>query len=342
MAGLADDFGAGVLDAPAITDLEGLNNEPDPVVAGLREIFDGLPENATRDTVRDWFMETQRKAEQAEAHRLQVEKYEGMLAERLKSEGQAPPGNPPAPTPAAEAKAEAKRRYSAVQQVDERLKPYLGGAFSEPDFNGNYVPKADYKFEPTVRQACEQMNAALNAQRAVLNDVTTNFYEAWDEGATHSKVLAELRQQIEDSKKLNEELRQQMTQQLAPVQQNMQDQAREALVRQHYALLVAEKPGGLTDWTPAGQTFLKMTESKANGGHEMDPSAAIDLIKTTMASYVPAPPPKPAKKTPLVNRLSPHLNGGASRIPELSARHPQTTSSFRTRLDDLGDAISDE
>lgn len=337
---MADEQVIETLEQPAIT--QPVETQPDYFMQGMREVFDGLDENASRESVVEHFNELQRAADEAERLREENARFQEMLATRLQEQQ---PAKPPVET----VQEERKRLYEAAQEVDPRLRSYLNAQFVSQDSLGNYVPLVDverninHRFDPNVTAACNAMNASLEKQRNVLDSFTRDPYAFGNEVISHSSVVTDLRKEMAAIKAEREAEKKEWEAKYAPLQQHTQEQKLYALVNTNATLLTQADPTSVTGnkWTVAGEQFSRLIKPVTEGGAGIAPEQALEMVKPLAGLKQPAPPKQKPQSTKLINRLVPHLNrNGAVRNPELATRTTNDTLPWRYELDQMGPAIT--
>ncbi len=343
------EFGEGLLDdAGAIG-----RDAPDPFLEEARTLFEGLPENLSKEDFRDYVLTLQTQADEAKA---QLSQYESQLAQQMAAgRGQETAQDSQAAAAAAEAqaqgasKAEARRVYEAASQMDPMLQPYVGGQFSELDANGMYQPTDKYRLTPTVLQACQAMNATLEHQRRVLQDFTRDPYSVASELIPHTPFAKQMQERYEALQKQLEAQQKAFEEQLSPIQRQQQESALDQLVQSHHSLLVSPPvPGQPPKWSPAGETFnLMINGDEARGIPKTDPQVALAYVKQMQSMMAPAPAPKPQRKPAqpptVIQQLRQRMSNGAALVPEMQGhKSNEGNTQFRTRLRDLGSPISAE
>lgn len=269
---MADEvFGEGLEDVLAKT------GGTDDFMSQFRELMDGLPEDATRESLADYLEKVQGEADRAAELQKKLDEREAAYAQ-LSSIKPAPE----APV-ATKAEAEAKRRYE-VSQVSEQYQPYLKPEYVQVNpQTGMYEPKEIVRYSPDVSQACTMMNRRLQQQQRLIEDMSTDPYAFIDEGVKYSSFAVQMQKQFEDYKK-------ELEGRLQPMQQMTEQQKLEAFNMQHVSLLTqpkADSPSEV-DWSPAGKVYQKLL------GKGMSPEDAIEVAKE-FAQATPAAPAKPAK-----------------------------------------------
>lgn len=316
---MADEvFGEGLEETVAST------GGTDDFISQFRELMDGLPEDATRESLADYLEKVQNEAERAAELQKKLDEREAAYAQ-LSSISK------PADAPATKAEAEAKRRYE-VSQVSEQYQPYLKPEYVQVNpQTGMYEPKEIVRYSPDVSQACTMMNRRLQQQQRLIEDMSTDPYAFIDEGVKYSSFAVQMQKQFEDYKK-------EMSGLLQPMQQMTDQQNLEAFNMQHVSLLTqpkADNPNEV-DWSPAGKVYQKLL------GKGMHPEDAIEVAKE-FAQATPAVPAKPAK--PPVRTIDKiHKRTEQAGTP-LSNRGPSDSfevpaGKFRTSLRDVRNRVN--
>lgn len=366
---LNDDFGAGLdsaLDAPMIgvdtsggggtatlDDAGGYGSgggSPNPFLSRARELWTGIPEDATEETIRDYVLDLQQQAARAQEIADRNKLYESELAQRLERERLAAEQQQTSQSQRQAAEqAEANRKYKAYQALDQSARQYLTDQFVELDKNGNYIPNEKFQFTDVVRDACRKMNEQVNSQRRLIEDFTSDPYAFGSEILRNAPELAEMRKEMEERFKKLEEREKAFNEQINPLQARMQQEALNDLIRQNAELLVEDKPNaqGEAQWSIAGDRFMFLTTPVDQGGAGMDPNLALQVVEPLRGYKKPTPKQKPNK--PALNlgaRMSGQNgfngNNGGHRPSEVQARNPQRdgTPPWRQTLTQLGNAIS--
>ena len=343
---MTEEFGEGLLDGANANGAAA----PDVFLNEARTLFEGLPEDISRDGFRDYVLGLQTKADEAAT---KLGQYESQLAQQMvagQGQGQPEPNAPQADNAAAAAvanaaqaagasKSQAKRVYEAAAQMDPMLQPYIGNNYSTLDANGMYQPTEGYRLQPAVLKACQAMNASLDHQRRILQDFTRDPYTATNEFVQHSPWAQQMQERYDALQAKLEAQQKTFEERLTPLQAQSQEQALQQLVNDNHSILVKPQVAGKPpEWSPAGEMFNRMVNGDpAAGIPKTDPQVALVYIKQMQSAFAPPPAAKkpPKQQTPIA-ALTRRITNSPALVQEMNGHRPgEGTQQFRQRLRDL-------